>query len=192
VAAEFWNSVGRNVAPGASKLLDDDVLLVPLERFLAMRNWLGQALMTYGCDAVLDDALVGMLRREDDERHEVALALAGAAPPLEPDEIAGLLGESRFQRALRPFQLRDLCLILALSHGANFSVPGAGKTSVTYAVYEAERVRGRVERLLVVAPLSAFDAWVDDAGSSDCPLRGAGGAWRRGRADQLPAPGRAV
>jgi SNF2 family DNA or RNA helicase len=104
-----------------------------------------------------------MLRREDDERHEVALALAGQSPPLESDEVAELLGQSRFRRELRPFQLRDLGRILALSHGANFSVPGAGKTSVAYAVYEAERVRGRVERMLVVAPLSAFEAWIEEA-----------------------------
>jgi SNF2 family DNA or RNA helicase len=48
---------------------------------------------------------------------------------------------------------------LGLEHGANFSVPGAGKTAVTYALYELERLRGRVARLLVVSPLSAFDAW---------------------------------
>jgi SNF2 family DNA or RNA helicase len=163
VAAELWNSIGRNIAPGASQRLDDDALRVPLERFLATRNWLGQALTTYGCDSILDERLVAILRQEDDERHEVALALADAAPALEPDEVADLLAESRFRRKLRPFQLRDLERILALSHGANFSVPGAGKTSVAYAVYEAERIRGRVDRLLVVAPLSAFDAWVEEA-----------------------------
>lgn len=38
-------------------------------------------------------------------------------------------------------------------------MPGAGKTTVAYAVYEAERHLGRVEQMLVVAPLSAFDAW---------------------------------
>ena len=163
VPAELWNSVGRNIAPGAARRLGDNELLVPLERFLATRNWLGQALTTYGCAATIDDALVAMLRREDDERHEVALALAGANPPLSPDEVSEVLAGSRFHRELRPFQLRDLGRVLALSHGANFSVPGAGKTSVAYAVYEAERVRGRVDRLLVVAPLSAFDAWVDEA-----------------------------
>ena len=136
---------------------------MPLERFLATRNWLGQALTTYACQASLDEPLLAMLRREDDERHEVALALAGQSPPVPADEVASALLEGRFQRELRPFQLRDLGRILALSHGANFSVPGAGKTSVAYAVYEAERVRGRVNRMLVVAPLSAFEAWIEEA-----------------------------
>jgi SNF2 family DNA or RNA helicase len=80
------------------------------------------------------------------------------------------MAQGRFHRELRPFQLRDLAQILSLSHGANFSVPGAGKTTVAYAVYEAERARGRVDRLLVVAPLSAFDAWLEEASESLQPV----------------------
>ena len=170
VAGELWNAVGRNIAPGASRRLGDDELLVPLDRFLAMRNWLGQALTTYSCEAALDDNLLALLRRHDDERHEVALALAGANPSLSAAEVAELLQGSRFQRPLRTFQLRDLGLILSLSHGANFSVPGAGKTTVGYATYEAERMRARVDRLLVVAPLSAFDAWVEEADECLSPV----------------------
>ncbi|MFD9615078.1 SNF2-related protein, partial [Streptomyces sp. NPDC059083] len=37
------------------------------------------------------------------------------------------------------------------------------RQTVAYAVYEAERQAGRVERMLIVAPLSAFDAWVTEA-----------------------------
>ena len=73
------------------------------------------------------------------------------------------LAGTRFVHDLRPFQLRDAGRLLALPNGANFSVPGAGKTAVTYAVYEAERSAGRVTKLLVVAPLSAFAAWQDEA-----------------------------
>ncbi len=56
--------------------------------------------------------------------------------------------------------------MLAMANGANFSVPGAGKTTVAYALYEAERMADRVDRLLVIAPLSAFDAWIGEA--PDC------------------------
>jgi len=54
------------------------------------------------------------------------------------------------------------------AQGANFSVPGAGKTTVCYAVHDAERSRGRVEQMLVVAPLSAFEAWETEADSCFC------------------------
>ena len=49
----------------------------------------------------------------------------------------------------------------------NFSVPGAGKTSVVYAAYSylhslpAEDARS-IERLLIVGPLSSFKAWEDE------------------------------
>ncbi|MFN0011731.1 MAG: SNF2-related protein [Phycisphaerales bacterium] len=59
--------------------------------------------------------------------------------------------------------MRDLTRILSLSHSANFSVPGAGKTTVAYATYEAERQSGRVSRLLVIGPISAFESWIAEA-----------------------------
>src|SRR5260370_1086754 len=82
------------------------------------------------------------------------------------------LANTRFKRQLRPFQIRDLGTLLALPNGTNFSVPGAGKTAVTYALYECERSAGRVQRLLIVAPLSAFDAWKAEAAEcfSDPPV----------------------
>lgn len=66
-------------------------------------------------------------------------------------------------RALRPFQLRDLGRLRRLRHGANFSVPGAGKTTVTYALHADALQQDVVEKLLVVAPLSAFGSWEEDA-----------------------------
>jgi SNF2 family DNA or RNA helicase len=165
VPSELWNALGRNIAPGVRA--DGDMLVVPVERFLASRNWLGQALVSHGCAVTFDDDTQRILRRADAERDEVAALLRGEEPDqLGQADVASLLFESRFRRDLRSFQLRDVSRLLTLSHGANFSVPGAGKTSVAYACYEAERRRGHVERLLVVAPLSAFDAWITEA--QDC------------------------
>jgi len=48
---------------------------------------------------------------------------------------------------------------LSLSHGANFSVPGAGKTRVSLAYFEARRQRGQVEQMVVVCPKSAYETW---------------------------------
>ncbi len=47
-----------------------------------------------------------------------------------------------------------------MRHGANFSVPGAGKTRVGLAVYAAMRARGEARRLLVVSPKSAYESWL--------------------------------
>ncbi len=61
------------------------------------------------------------------------------------------------KRELRAFQLRDLERLLSLPHGANFSVPGAGKTTVTFALHLLTRKPG--QHLFVVAPKAAFPVW---------------------------------
>jgi SNF2 family DNA or RNA helicase len=138
-------------------------VIVPVDRFLSKRAWLGQMLTTYACEAHFDSGVVALLSRADDERTEVTAALVDRLAILTEGDVQDLLDVSRFTRELRDFQLHDLARILSLSHGANFSVPGAGKTAVAYATYEAERQRGRVDRLLVIAPLSAYDAWIEEA-----------------------------
>ncbi len=77
------------------------------------------------------------------------------------------------KRTLKPFQLRDLSHLLSLSNGANFSVPGAGKTTVTFALHTLTRKPG--QHFLVVAPKAANQAWKDivaDCMNDDAPNNG--------------------
>ena len=78
---------------------------------------------------------------------------------LSPAEIADRLRGLGFARKLLDFQLRDLSHLLSLSHGANFSVPGAGKTTVTFALHLLTRQMEEGRHFLVVAPKAAFGAW---------------------------------
>ena len=79
------------------------------------------------------------------------------------DRLASALATTRFTGQLKVFQLRDLAKLHVLPHGANYSVPGSGKTAVTYALHELEQGVDRVDQLLVIAPLSAFEAWREEA-----------------------------
>jgi SNF2 family DNA or RNA helicase len=63
------------------------------------------------------------------------------------------------KRQLTSFQLDNLRALVRMPNGANFSVPGAGKTSTTLAVWEYLRKAGTIARLLVICPRSAFEAW---------------------------------
>lgn len=84
---------------------------------------------------------------------------------------------------------------LAFSQNAcNFSVPGAGKTSVVYAAYAYLRSlppedQKSVDRLLIVGPLSSFKAWEDEFASifqrSAISKRLAGGVMVADRSDHL-------
>ncbi|MCA2218427.1 DEAD/DEAH box helicase [Jidongwangia harbinensis] len=88
---------------------------------------------------------------------------AGDVPDsgVQPCEIPGVLGPN-WVGHLTDFQRRDTAKLLSLRHGANFSVPGAGKTRVGLAVFEALRHAGQVQRLLIVGPKSCYDAWHDE------------------------------
>ena len=79
---------------------------------------------------------------------------------LTDDEIVAKLEHAGFtKRYLKMFQLRDLARLLSLSNGANFSVPGAGKTTVTFALNILTRQPGH--HLMIIAPKSAFQVWRD-------------------------------
>ncbi|MDH6226812.1 DEAD/DEAH box helicase [Streptomyces sp. MJP52] len=82
---------------------------------------------------------------------------------IDPDRVPGMLGET-WQAELSGFQRRDIAKLLSLRHGANFSVPGAGKTRVGLAVYAAQKAAGKVARLLVVCPKSAYESWRYETG----------------------------
>jgi hypothetical protein len=76
---------------------------------------------------------------------------------IEEELIQPRLDALGYSRQLKSFQLRDLARLLSLPHGANFSVPGAGKTSVTFAL--SLLASGPEDHLFVVAPKAAFPAW---------------------------------
>jgi SNF2 family DNA or RNA helicase len=73
------------------------------------------------------------------------------------------------RRPLTPFQIKNLQALVTMPNGANFSVPGAGKTSTTLAVWEYFRKLNKLTQLLVICPRSAFEAWKEEP-SSVLPL----------------------
>ena len=101
----------------------------------------------------------------------VQAARKTAPKSLNAEQIDSRLTQLRFtRRVLRPFQIRDLCRLVALQNGANFSVPGAGKTTVTFALHLLTRQDD--QKLVVVGPKSAFSAWtdvVDECIADDAP-----------------------
>ncbi|MFZ1219974.1 MAG: DEAD/DEAH box helicase [Chthoniobacterales bacterium] len=62
-------------------------------------------------------------------------------------------------RKLKPHQIKAALHLLAVTNGANFSVPGSGKTTVVLAVYEWLKQQSVVDALFVVGPPSCFGPW---------------------------------
>jgi len=62
-------------------------------------------------------------------------------------------------RQLKDHQVKAYYHLSILGNGANFSVPGSGKTSVVLAHYEKMRLMGEVNVLFVVGPAACFAPW---------------------------------
>jgi hypothetical protein len=110
------------------------------------------------------DQFVQQFRNVQEARGQLALTIS------KEDIVARLTAAGFTKRTLAPFQLRDLQCLLSLRHGANFSVPGAGKTTVTLALHILTNTPG--QHLLVVGPKAAFPAWrevVDDCVAPNAP-----------------------
>lgn len=129
--------------------LDWAVFLQTVPRLADVRTDTG-TVFTY------NDAAREHLRRYREEYRAVR-AVTLVRPALSEEEIQERLQESGFARVLTPAQRRDAVLLATLRNGANFSVPGAGKTTVAFAVHLL--VRNGDTGLLVVAPKNAFTAW---------------------------------
>jgi len=66
------------------------------------------------------------------------------------------------KRKLKPHQLKAAFHLYLIQNGANFSVPGSGKTSVVLSVYEKLRYEGKVNVLFVVGPPACFGPWKNE------------------------------
>lgn len=162
VPDEFWLTLRAEW--GSTGDRPHTAVYLPVEAFASRLGWLRPACTRHNIAIDWDPIVAEIVQRRGRETTRLT-QIRRDAPRLTPEQALQRLGANsdRFTRTLKDFQTRDLGHLLALDHAANFSVPGAGKTTVQLAVYEAERAANRVDRMLVVAPLSAFDAWMVDS-----------------------------
>jgi SNF2 family DNA or RNA helicase len=161
LAARF--RAGSQLGPSTA-LIDLDDLLGSLE---ALGSWPDPAGVQWAPD--LRDLVLSVI--QDTQAVDKRLTTQESPEDVSPGDIPKLLGED-WTGDLGEFQRRDIAKLLSLRHGANFSVPGAGKTRVALAVYAAQRAQGEAQRLLVVCPKSAYESWLYETG--ECfrsPLR---------------------
>jgi hypothetical protein len=155
----IWDRLKARFAAQPDAILLDDTIDIPWPEVLGVIREFGSA--------STQKALGFKFAPSDRARPRVATFIAETKKArLSKDSLTVEIGENEIQprldaigytRQLKHFQLRDLARLLSLPHGANFSVPGAGKTSVTFAL---SLLAARPEdHLFVVAPKTAFPAW---------------------------------
>ncbi len=118
-----------------------------------------------GCSYLVNAELESVLERI--KSAETALIIArdagmklkdGAVDMLKVQEFIDYL-KKNLPRRLKEHQIKAALHLLAVQNGANFSVPGSGKTTVVLAVFHQLRYFGDVDSLFVVGPPACFGPW---------------------------------
>lgn len=119
---------------------------------------------------------VGLTYRLDDSAKAILVAHEGATELLnDAIKIGRRLKDAQFDtsekelllsflkssvnRPLKLHQCKAALHLLSTINGANFSVPGSGKTAVVLAVFDKLRQEGEVDSLFVVGPPACFGPW---------------------------------
>lgn len=156
--ARLQEALARGIESGSAMrtIVHADVFLAELAVLRELRAVFGQQIE-------IGPTLTNQLRAMADDRR-TCQAILDAEDPTDSTlmELKDELRASGFKRTLREFQLRNLHRLIILPHGADFSVPGAGKTTVALALYSILRARGVVRRLVVIGPIAAFGAWKEE------------------------------
>jgi len=118
----------------------------------------------YGIDFLLDPNCNEILAAVRSKREEFEHILKnGLAAKKEITASAYKKIESElsdgFRRHLTKLQVVAVNHLLTVRHGANFSVPGSGKTAVALAYYYLLQKQHQVDAFLVVGPASCFEPW---------------------------------
>ncbi len=99
------------------------------------------------------------LRRELDDALETGRAIKRGDIPAAAARAFVEFATTNLVRPLKIHQVKASLHLLGVINGANFSVPGSGKTSVVLSVFRYLQNQGEVDALLVIGPPSCFGPW---------------------------------
>jgi len=160
-ASSIWARLrARAIADTDGRELADDQLELPWPSVLDVLREYGtrQQQQYFGFRFKFRGEAETLAKQFSEEVKLARIARTELAVTLTTAEMDQRLAAAGFTlRRLRSFQQRDLQHLLSLRHGANFSVPGSGKTTVTLALHLL--LHRQDQHLLVIGPKAAFPAW---------------------------------
>lgn len=152
----FWSS---DVAP-----LKAETISVSMNVFMENLSWLRDVWAPAGGWYEIEPALLENARKFRTGA-DAFKKLKLADPTRHAGKTIDVPGLSP-SRNLTPEQNSCILYLLDMQNGANFSVPGSGKTLVSLCVWQILRSANSVAKMLVVAPKSAFEAWESEVRDS--------------------------
>jgi SNF2 family DNA or RNA helicase len=159
ISSSEWENVLDWWAIGDHYDIKATFIDVPITAFTQRKLWLRENWKNLGNDLFIDEKVKMALKNVECSIADF-IALAEKTT-LESNFLNFDL--IKLNVSLTPFQKLNVSSLVSMPNGANFSVPGAGKTLTTLSVWEHFRSSIQITRLLVVCPRSAFEAWENDS-----------------------------
>ena len=131
---------------------NENSVIIPLEKFLVQKGWFNSVWAPLGGGLEYNDETKTLLQKGISEFENFKQRLEGNLKVVKNSL-------STYTRPLTSFQIDNINNLLSMPSGANFSVPGAGKTTTTLALWYELKKQGRSGPLIVIAPRSAFESW---------------------------------
>jgi len=156
-----WESVTNWWSLGVNQNIQTVYIDVPVPEFSQRKLWLRENWKNLGNELIIDEKVIVALKSVEGlmgKFIELSNRSEAQANKFNFDWVK--FSNPLFE--LTEFQKRNIVALIEMPNGANFSVPGAGKTLTTLAIWEYFRSIKDVNRLLVVCPRSAFEAWETD------------------------------
>ena len=148
-ASGWWAAVSVNVSSNSFE--------VSLSDFSTRKKWLRTYWVDQGRKLVIDPKISHAL---NDLENAMNLFVQNSKGILNRSiEYSRNDLQSRYKRKFTDFQFNNVINLMQMKSGANFSVPGSGKTSTTLVVWNELKSQSNIKKLLVVCPQSAFDTW---------------------------------
>lgn len=149
---DFWKQNVCEWWKDSAVEIKDNIIVVELDKFLVLKGWFNSVWAPLGGDLNYDEETKYQLQQSIKEFEEFKKRLDGKLK-------TSIFNLSEYKRPLTHFQIENINKLLSMRAGANFSVPGAGKTTTTLALWNELKLRNKVGSLIVVCPRSAFESW---------------------------------
>jgi SNF2 family DNA or RNA helicase len=109
-----------------------------------------------GCKCVFEVAK--KKKAEFQQLREAARVAKGQGVDVSKTKVLRALSDS-FRRKLTDLQYAAVNHLMTVRNGANFSVPGSGKTSVALAYFDFLKATKLADAIFVIGPFSCFEPW---------------------------------
>ena len=116
-------------------------------------NYLKEDGVEFTCDQEIKN-IISNIKNQDSEFSDVKKIF---------NKKISALKSISLKRELKPYQIKGLEHFLKIKHGANFSVPGSGKTTMVYAYFNKLKEEKIADKIFVIGPFSSFSTWEEEA-----------------------------